>query len=59
MKNDELKLELKNLAAKIKEITPASKIYLFGSYAYGTPTDESDIDLCLKFLEKLEVILEI
>jgi len=23
------------------------KIYLFGSYAYGNPTDESDIDLCV------------
>ena len=27
MKNDELKLELKNLAAKIKEITPAVNIF--------------------------------
>ncbi|MCL2804813.1 MAG: nucleotidyltransferase domain-containing protein [Treponema sp.] len=23
------------------------KIYLFGSYAYGTPTSKSDIDLCI------------
>jgi predicted nucleotidyltransferase len=23
------------------------KIYLFGSYAYGNPTEESDIDLCV------------
>ena len=23
------------------------KIYLFGSYAYGTPTEDSDIDLCV------------
>ena len=62
MKNDELKLELKNLAAKIKKITPASKIYLFGSYAYGTPTDDSDIDLCILTDEnrrKLEILREI
>jgi len=24
---------------------PAKYIYLFGSYAYGTPTDKSDIDI--------------
>ena len=23
------------------------KIYLFGSYAYGNPTEESDVDLCV------------
>ena len=54
--------ELKKLATKIKEITPATKIYLFGSYAYGTPTDESDIDLCILTDEnkrKLEILREI
>lgn len=62
MKNNELNLELKKLAEKIKEITPATKIYLFGSYAYGTPTDESDIDLCILTDEnkrKLEILREI
>ena len=62
MKKEELKFELKNLAAKIKEITPANKIYLFGSYAYGTPTDASDIDLCILTDEnrrKLEILREI
>jgi predicted nucleotidyltransferase len=24
-----------------------NKIYLFGSYAYGKPTEDSDIDLCV------------
>ncbi|MXW79748.1 MAG: nucleotidyltransferase domain-containing protein, partial [Gemmatimonadetes bacterium] len=23
------------------------KIILFGSYAYGTPTEDSDVDLCV------------
>jgi predicted nucleotidyltransferase len=27
--------------------TPVEKIYLFGSYAYGTPREESDIDVCV------------
>ena len=31
---------------RLKPLDP-KKIILFGSYAYGTPTDESDIDLFL------------
>ncbi len=31
---------------KLRPLTP-DKIILFGSYAYGTPTEESDIDLFL------------
>jgi len=40
----------------------AQKIILFGSYAYGTPNEESDLDLCIiknkiksKIKEKREV----
>jgi predicted nucleotidyltransferase len=29
----------------IKEIPGVEKIYLFGSHAYGKPTEESDLDL--------------
>jgi predicted nucleotidyltransferase len=29
----------------IHEIDSVEKIYLFGSYAYGSPTEDSDIDL--------------
>jgi predicted nucleotidyltransferase len=29
----------------ILKFVPARRIYLFGSYAYGTPTEESDIDI--------------
>jgi predicted nucleotidyltransferase len=31
--------------ATVKEIPGIEKIYLFGSYAYGKPTEESDLDL--------------
>jgi uncharacterized protein len=31
--------------ATIKEIPDTEKIYLFGSYAYGKPSEESDLDL--------------
>jgi predicted nucleotidyltransferase len=31
--------------ATINEINGVAKIYLFGSYAYGSPNEDSDIDL--------------
>ncbi|MDR0501117.1 MAG: nucleotidyltransferase domain-containing protein [Coriobacteriales bacterium] len=43
---------MENLIDKIEDIkesilkyVPARYIYLFGSYAYGNPTDKSDIDI--------------
>ena len=43
---------MENLLEKIEDIkesilkfVPARYIYLFGSYAYGTPSDKSDIDI--------------
>jgi len=38
---DELELIKKNVLQNIS----AEAIYLFGSYAYGTPNDESDLDI--------------
>lgn len=48
--------ELKPLIIeRLKPLNP-DKIILFGSYAYGNPTEESDIDLYLfKDLEKSKV----
>ena len=37
--------ELKDFAAKIVKAVSPDKIVLFGSYADGTPTEDSDIDL--------------
>jgi len=42
---------LKNVSAKC--------IYLFGSYAYGTPTDKSDIDIYIILPDNIENILQI
>ncbi len=42
-----VKNELDNI---IKEINKTSKItaaYLFGSYAYGNPNEDSDLDICI------------
>ncbi|HHU69574.1 MAG TPA: nucleotidyltransferase domain-containing protein [Thermoanaerobacterales bacterium] len=43
----DIKQEITNLTNKIIEVTPAKKIYLFGSFAYGEPDQDSDIDLCI------------
>ncbi len=34
------------IVERLKTLDP-DKIILFGSYAYGTPTEDSDIDLCI------------
>jgi predicted nucleotidyltransferase len=31
------------------------KIYLFGSYAYGRPNRDSDIDLCIVFADEVDI----
>lgn len=37
--------EIEALAQRIAELFQPEKIILFGSYAYGTPTPDSDVDL--------------
>ncbi len=40
-------LEIQSLAQRIAELFQPEKIILFGSYAYGTPTPDSDVDLLI------------
>ena len=37
--------ELDLIKESVLQIVPAEAIYLFGSYAYGTPCEESDLDI--------------
>src|SRR5574344_2093641 len=37
--------ELKEITDAIVKTVPAEKVYLFGSYAYGTPNADSDFDI--------------
>jgi predicted nucleotidyltransferase len=39
--------EIERIAAAIGQAVPAEQIYLFGSYAYGTPNANSDYDFFL------------
>ena len=36
---------LKVIVENVKRVMPVSAIYLFGSYAYGTPNEHSDLDI--------------
>jgi len=36
---------ISNIKESILKFVPAKYIYLFGSHAYGNPTEESDIDI--------------
>lgn len=54
--------EIKQVANIIKEKLLINKIFLFGSYAYGNPNSDSDIDLCIITNDdkrKLDIIREI
>jgi uncharacterized protein len=37
--------KIEDIKDSILKFVPARYIYLFGSYAYGTPSDKSDIDI--------------
>ena len=39
--------KLKQICSVINRAVDTEKIYLFGSYAYGVPTPNSDFDLCV------------
>ena len=46
-KTGSLLKELEPMCRVITETVKAEAIYLFGSRAYGIPTDDSDYDLCV------------
>ncbi|MBU3105887.1 nucleotidyltransferase domain-containing protein [Clostridium gasigenes] len=54
-----IRVELDNLLKEINEVSQINSIYLFGSYAYGTPNDESDLDICIITDDKSKGKLEI
>jgi predicted nucleotidyltransferase len=42
------------VSATLEEVTETEKIYLFGSHAYGTPREDSDIDLLVITSKEIE-----
>ena len=43
--NFNIQQDLEIIKESVLQAVPAEAIYLFGSHAYGTPGDESDIDI--------------
>jgi len=39
--------KIKNILLESTNINIIQKVYLFGSYAYGEPDSESDLDICI------------
>jgi predicted nucleotidyltransferase len=44
---DDFNKRIDTIKESILKFVPARSIYLFGSYAYGKPTEKSDIDIYL------------
>jgi predicted nucleotidyltransferase len=57
MQNDisGIKQELDAITKIIADTVPVEAIYLFGSHAYGTPHQDSDLDLYIVFKDDLPV----
>ena len=53
--NDSIKAALDNYIKHISSLNGVLQIYLFGSCAYGTPDDCSDIDLMVVIDDELDV----
>lgn len=43
--NQQDNIELKKITDTVCSVVDAEKIYLFGSFAYGNPRDDSDFDI--------------
>ena len=50
---DDIKQNLDEISQIIAKTVPVESIYLFGSYAYGTPNKDSDLDLYVVFKDEL------
>jgi predicted nucleotidyltransferase len=55
----DIKQELDEIIKIIKDTVPVESIYLFGSYAYGIPHKDSDLDFFIVFKDEMQIrILE-
>ena len=51
----DIKQNLDEISQIIVETVPVESIYLFGSYAYGTPSNNSDLDLYVVFKDEMQL----
>ncbi|MCL2694996.1 MAG: nucleotidyltransferase domain-containing protein [Clostridiales bacterium] len=57
--NEKIQKELELIKESVLKTVPAEAIYLFGSYAYGTPTENSDLDIYVVVPDRVESVIEI
>ena len=50
-----IKQELDEIISVITDTVPVETIYLFGSYAYGTPHADSDLDFFVVFKDDMQL----
>ena len=50
---NDIKQNLEEISRIIADTVPVESIYLFGSYAYGAPNRDSDVDLYIVFKDEL------
>ena len=50
---DDIRQNLTEISQIIANTVPVEAIYLFGSYAYGTPNKDSDVDLYVVFKDEM------
>ena len=55
--DEAIRAELDKLTELIVNAVPVEQIYLFGSYAYGTPHKDSDLDLYIVLKDDAELRL--
>jgi len=53
--DEKIQTELDKLKEIIAKTLPIDQIYLFGSYAYGNPHKDSDLDLYIVLKDEVEI----
>jgi len=54
-----VKNEIENIINEINKTSNITDAYLFGSYAYGNPNQDSDLDICILTDDKSKRKIEI
>lgn len=55
----QIQKEIDMIKESILQVVPAEAVYLFGSYAYGTPSEESDLDIYVVVPDDTENLSEV
>ena len=55
---EQIEKELEVIKESILQTVPAEAIYLFGSHAYGTPTENSDLDIYVVVPDDVENLID-